>query len=69
MQYSLEELEDTFKKHHERSKELHKESIKRFKKNYPEETMCDPFTNDFSLPLALAVLTKAIIEIQEKMNE
>jgi len=58
--YSIEELEKTFKLHHEKSAEVNKKLRKEFQKNNPGEPIPDPFNDDFSLPLALESMCKEI---------
>ncbi len=62
--YSIEELEKTFKLHHERSVELNKKLVKEFQENNPVEQIPDPFNDDFSLPLALESICKTILQIK-----
>lgn len=62
--YSIEELEKTFRIHHERSVELNKKLIKEFQENNPGEPVPDPFRDDFSLPLALAAICEEMLRLR-----
>lgn len=62
--YSIEELEETFRLHHEKALEEHNKSIKKFQENFPDEPLPKHFEDEFSLPLALAAICVAIRDLR-----
>lgn len=69
MTYKIEQLVETFKKHHERSAVLNKQLIEQFVMENPGKPIPDPFNDDFSLPLALACICEEIVELKGERNE
>lgn len=66
--YDIETLIKTFALHHERSSELNKKLIKEFQENNPGEPIPDPWSDGFSLPLALESICKALLDLNKRLD-
>lgn len=66
---SLEDLIKTFHDHHERFIKSQKDLRKMFEENSPGKPIPDDMTDDFSLPLALATLCNAVLELQKLIEK
>jgi len=67
--YSLEKMVDKFTHHAKIADKYNKELIEKFIKDYPDVPLPQHFSEDFSLPLALACICSEVLEIKKQINK
>lgn len=69
LMHNIEELENIFRKHHEKYMKEHLEDVDNFKRYFPEEPLPDDLKDDFSIALALGEMCAAIVELEKLQSK
>lgn len=67
--YKIDQLIDTFHDHAKQAAKDNAERLQEFKQNFPGEPVPEHFYELFSLPVALAAMCEAIVELQKQVKK
>lgn len=63
--YSIEQLENTFRKHAQKNIIQQQRDVENFKKDYPDSELPEHFLNDFDISEALHVICREINQLKK----